>query len=224
MKPIIKCENLHKKGILKNIFLEIYNNEKVALIGESKAGKTYLLKSLVGINKVDKGQVCLNSFDININFVDAITLVGVVFNYEDLYLHLNGFKNMKIAGNLYRVNDNKLLELLKLFSLEKIMLNKVYDYSISEKKRLILARALVADPNILIIDNIFSDIDDFSKKLLINILDNLENISFIISDYDIEILNKICNKFIILKKGEIIKTGKITSKQSLKKIYEKSCN
>ncbi len=225
MKTIIKCNNLNlqykNKKILENISFELQENNIVALLGKNGSGKSELLKSIIGMNSNKKGEVYINGFDVHDDFVEAIKKTGIVLSIVDLYNNLTGYQNLKLIADIYDVNENQIMEKVKLLNLESIINEKTENYTISEKKSLMIVRSLLNNPNLLIYDEIFSGLDFQSINIIKKVIFKLkeEKITMIISGHQTSDLKDVCNKYMILEKGKLIEYKNITGKKDLEKIY-----
>ncbi len=148
MKKLLECQNLcksfGKKQILKDVSFEIDEGDILAFIGPNGSGKTTTIKLLLGLQKIDKGSVSINNYDIEKDFVKAIEKVGAIVENPDTYMYLTGWQNLKIIANLYKgVTDEEIKKIVKLVDLEKRINDKVSKYSLGMRQRLGIARALI---------------------------------------------------------------------------------
>ncbi len=230
MKTILKVENLRfskqKKEILKNITFNINEGDTVALIGLNGSGKSSLIKTILGLHSRFSGNIFINSYNIKLNFPEAMNLVGGITDEINLYNNLSGYDNLKIPSIIYETENISIMKLVKMLNLEKIINEKVNKYSLGEKKRLMIARSLINDPNILVIDEIFNNLDIESTNIIKKVIKELQikKVSILISDHNINILNDICNKYIILSEGKILEYKHIRNIKNLEKVYQNKIN
>lgn len=221
MKKLLECQNLcksfGKKQILKDVSFEIDEGDILAFIGPNGSGKTTTIKLLLGLQKIDKGNVSINSYDIEKDFVKAIEKVGAIVENPDTYMYLTGWQNLKIIANLYKdVTDEEIKKIVKLVDLEKRINDKVSKYSLGMRQRLGIARALINKPNVLILDEPTNGLDPEGIKDLRNLLKKLasDGMGILISSHNLAELESFCNKVLIIDNGKIIETSKVNEFKS----------
>jgi len=186
--------------ILDNINLKIHKNDYLALIGPNGGGKTTLIKLILGLLKPTDGEIILNTQKIgyvpqytNFSLDIPIRVIDVV-----LQGRLNKFKFF------YNNQDKKTaLEKLKLVNMEKFAYKKISNLSGGQRQRVLIARALVSEPEILILDEPTSAIDIKGQKEIYKILKNLQMTKLIIS-HDINILLEGVNKVAFVSKTLVL--------------------
>lgn len=209
---ILKCENLHKKigrkDVIKDVSFDLKQGDVLGFIGPNGAGKTTTIKLILGLQKLDKGTVIINGYDIKKDFEKAIEKVGAIVENPEGYLYLSGYKNLKLAANLYKgIDEKRIKEVVKLVGLENRIKDKVSKYSLGMRQRLGIAEAIIHKPNILILDEPTNGLDPEGIKDLREILIKLakeENIAIFISSHNLTELESFCNRICIIQKGEIL--------------------
>lgn len=221
MKKLLECQNLcksfGKKQILKDVSFEIDEGDILAFIGPNGSGKTTTIKLILGLQKIDKGSVSINNYDIEKDFVKAIEKVGAIVENPDTYMYLTGWQNLKIIANLYKdVSDKEIMDIVKLVGLEKRINDKVSKYSLGMRQRLGIARALINKPNVLILDEPTNGLDPEGIKDLRNLLKKLasDGMGILISSHNLAELESFCNKVLIIDNGKIIETSKVNEFKS----------
>ena len=216
MKKLLECQNLYKsfgkKQILKDVSFEIDEGDILAFIGPNGSGKTTTIKLILGLQNIDKGKVTINGFDIEKDFVKSIEKVGAIVENPDTYMYLTGWQNLKLTANLYKdVSDEKIKEIVKLVDLEGRINDKVSKYSLGMRQRLGIARALINEPNVLILDEPTNGLDPEGIKDLRNLLKKLakEGLGILISIHNLAELESFCNKVLIIDNGTIIETSEV---------------
>lgn len=216
MKKLLECQNLYKsfgkKQILKDVSFEIDEGDILAFIGPNGSGKTTTIKLILGLQNIDKGKVTINGFDVKKDFVKSIEKVGAIVENPDTYMYLTGWQNLKLTANLYKdVSDEKIKEIVKLVDLEGRINDKVSKYSLGMRQRLGIARALINEPNVLILDEPTNGLDPEGIKDLRNLLKKLakEGMGILISSHNLAELESFCNKVLIIDNGTIIETSEV---------------
>ena len=153
-----------EEPVIKKLNFSLKKGEIISFIGESGSGKTTFLKCLAGLENIDSGLIELNGRLLNDHnkFVEANQRkIGFVFQDNPLFPHLNVLENIKF--NLNKIDDNELSEFLKLTALNG--LEKRYPHVLSggEKQRVCIARSLIRKPDLLLLDEPFSNLDSNIK-------------------------------------------------------------
>lgn len=227
-KKILQCSNLNKsfgqRYILKDVSFEIEESDILAFIGPNGSGKTTTIKCILGLNTIDSGDVFINGYSIEKDFVNAIDKVGAIVENPDLYMHLSGYENLKIFKNMYKnVTDDDIKRVISLVGLDNRIKDKVSKYSLGMRQRLGIAQALLHKPNLLILDEPTNGLDPEGIKDLRNLLKKIakeDKTGIFISSHNLAELESFCNKVCIIKNGIIIKTSSISKlKKDLNNTY-----
>lgn len=218
MKKLLECINLcksfGKKQILKNVSFSINEGDILAFIGPNGSGKTTTIKLILGLQKIDSGEVLINGLDITKNFEDAIRKVGAIVENPDSYMYLTGWQNLRLIADYYgNISDEDIKELVKYVGLESRINDKVNKYSLGMRQRLGIARALLNKPNILILDEPTNGLDPEGIKDLRVLLKRLasDGMGILISSHNLAELESFCNKVCIIDNGKIIESSEVTT-------------
>lgn len=218
MKKLLECINLcksfGKKQILKNVSFSINEGDILAFIGPNGSGKTTTIKLILGLQKIDSGEVLINGLDITKNFEDAIRKVGAIVENPDSYMYLTGWQNLRLIADYYgNISDEDINELVKYVGLESRINDKVNKYSLGMRQRLGIARALLNKPNILILDEPTNGLDPEGIKDLRVLLKHLasDGMGILISSHNLAELESFCNKVCIIDNGTIIESSEVTT-------------
>jgi len=156
-----KLEKSFDKELFSNFSLSLNPGEIVAITGPSGCGKTTLLRCICGLETLDSGQILLDDIDITSKPAEERG-IGLIFQKPVLYPHLNVEKNLKLGSK-----DGDFAAALEEVNLSGFETRDVATLSGGEGQRLALARALLAKPSVLLLDEPFSSIDaDLSEKLV----------------------------------------------------------
>lgn len=223
MKTILKCSKLNKyikdKHIIKDLNLELEEGDILGFIGPNGAGKTTTMKLILGLQKTDSGTIEINGYNIKDNFKQAISKVGAIIEYPDLYSYLTGYQNLKLIMNMYKdIEEEYVQKLIKMVGLENRINDKISTYSLGMLERLAIAASLINKPNILILDEPTNGLDPEGirdLRILLKKLSKEDNIAILISSHNLSELDNLCNKICIIQNGTIIenKTNKELKKE-----------
>lgn len=213
---ILNVQNLDKKigkkEILRDVSFAVNEGDILAFIGANGAGKTTTIKCILGLQRINKGIITINGFDIKKNFVKAIEKVGCIVESPDVYMYLTGYENLKMQASFYEcVTDDDIWEVIKLVGLDKRINDKVSKYSLGMRQRLGIAISLINKPKLLILDEPTNGLDPKGIKELRELLLTLakKGMGILISSHNLSELESFCNKVCIIAKGEIIENASI---------------
>ncbi len=222
MKHPVKIANLKKSygkvKALNGISLEIAQGEIFGFLGPNGAGKSTTMNILLGLLQPTSGSSSIlgeNSSELS---PEIRRKIGVVFEYNNLYRDLTGRENLEFYASLYQVESRRIEELLELLSLTEAADRKVAAYSKGMKQRLLLLRALLADPEILILDEPTGGLDPQSVEIIHQTIEDYRSANrtvFLASHFMAEV-DRLCSRIAFLNQGEIVT---IASPDFLKKYY-----
>ena len=223
---ILKCEDLHKsihgKEIIKGISFDIKEGEILGFIGPNGAGKTTTIKLIIGLQRLSKGAITINGYDIQKDFAKAIQRVGTIVENPDMYMYMSGYQNLKLVANLYpNIDKARIDEVVKLVGLENRIKDKVSKYSLGMRQRLGIAQAILHRPNLLILDEPTNGLDPEGMKQVRDLIAKLarqEKMAVMISSHNLTEIESVCNKICIIQNGQILEDNKL---EDLKKAISK---
>lgn len=209
------CYRYNKKTdyVLNDVNFEIDDNNIAVLLGENGSGKTTLLKNILGILKCEKGEIKIDNVDLTkLNQIDKAKLMSYVpqnINFGNLTVYETILLGTS-SSSFYVTSQNDIdrtFEIIKKFKLNDLAFKNANQLSGGEKQKVAIARALVSNPRIIILDEPFANLDYKNTKLIIDFIKeivNIENISFLISIHDINIALQIGEKFILMSKNTVM--------------------
>ena len=216
-EDILKCngiyKKIHNKTIIKDVSFDIKEGEILGFIGPNGAGKTTTIKLILGLQKITKGNIQINGYDVEKNFEKAIQKVGSIVENPDLYMYMSGYANLKLVANLYNEVDKKRIdEVIKLVGLENRIKDKVSKYSLGMRQRLGIAQAILHKPNLLILDEPTNGLDPEGIKQVRELIVKLakeEKMAVMISSHNLSEIENVCNRICIIKNGSIVEESNI---------------
>jgi|TARA_B110000467_G_scaffold147312_1_gene152232 ABC-type Fe3+/spermidine/putrescine transport system ATPase subunit len=164
---MLSCENITKSYgdlVLSNFNLKVDSNEIVALLGPSGSGKSTLLRIICGLEESDSGKILFNGKDLK-NLPPEKRGIGMVFQNLALFPHLNVHENLRF-GLPPNHSINKISEMLELVGLKDFGTRKIQNLSGGESQRVALARSLIAEPKMILLDEPLSSLDSNIKESL----------------------------------------------------------
>jgi len=203
--------------VLKNISFDLERGDIVGLIGGNGSGKSTLLRIIAGIYKQNSGSVETNG-----------KVVSLINLYVGLRQRLTMRENIFLVGSLfgldYKEIGNKMNSIAGFSGLEKFLDTKIYQFSSGMVQRLIFSIAMHANPDILLLDEVFEMGDEEFKKKSARKVRELaqKGCSVVIVSHDMDTIENFCDKTIWLASGEIRKMGKFSEVVQEYLEYEKS--
>jgi ABC-2 type transport system ATP-binding protein len=222
--PAIWAEGLRKTYgdlvAVKNANLYVQPGEIVGFLGPNGAGKTTTLKMLTGLLKPTAGRAAIAGHDIQQEPVAAKASFGYVPDTPNLYGKLNGWEFLRFIARLYRVPheqaERRAAELLRVFDLYEAAGDLIEGYSHGMQQKMALAAALVHDPKVLFLDEPTVGLDPRSARLIKNMLSQLgdRGTAVLFSTHILEIAERMCDRVVIIDKGEIVAAGTLAELRS----------
>lgn len=206
----IKIENLTKEFkdslILNDINLEFQEGKVYGLVGPNGSGKSVLLKIICAFYMPTQGKVLIDGVNYNDgnNFPPNLR---ALIDKPSFIPDLSGFENLKLLANIQNlINDDDIINTLKIVNLYEEKDKKFYKYSMGMKQKLGIASVLMEDPKIMILDEPFNGIDDKSKSKLFEYLAKIKkNKIIIISSHIVEEIQKVCDEVYYFENGTCVK-------------------
>lgn len=194
---------------LKNVNLQIYENEIFAILGKTGSGKTVLLESIAGFYKSNEGSIKI--YDKKVNDIPLENRkIGFVYQDYGLFPHLTVFNNIAYGLKMQKINKkiikSTVEEICKILSIENILNQYPGTLSGGEKQRTALARSVVLKPKILLMDEPFSALDPTTKKSMYDEIKKIHKIfgcTIIFVTHDFNEAQIMANRIGILSSGQL---------------------
>ena len=221
VEPIIRLKNIsvfyNKRQIIENLNLVINKQEILGMLGPNGVGKSTIFNLITGLKDPNYGEIIINginSTNLPINKRFSKFNLGLVPQYGGLIYDLTLFENLKLVAEIHikekELRTQKLNKLITQFEFESLLKVKSKNLSGGQKKKLVIAMALINNPKILLLDEPFAALDILTIKMLQEIILNLqasEEISIVICDHQARDLLNCVDRAIILSNGKIIASG-----------------
>ncbi|MBI5207431.1 MAG: ABC transporter ATP-binding protein [Candidatus Firestonebacteria bacterium] len=211
---IITCKKLIKKyGSIKavdNIDFEILSGECFGFLGPNGAGKTTLMSIIYCFIPPTHGEVKVFNLDVTENPSEIKQKIGVMPQEDNLDPDLNVIENLIVYARYFNIpkkqSYKKALDLLEFVELKDKIKTKIDNLSGGMKRKLILARALINDPEILILDEPTTGLDPYTRHNVWDKLNHLKlnNITILLTTHYMEEAEKLCDRIAIINSGKII--------------------
>ncbi len=207
----------NKRQILDQLNLKINKQEILGMLGPNGVGKSTIFNLITGLKNPNDGEIIIDGFDcINLPINERFTKfkLGFVPQYGGLIHDLTLKDNLKLVSEIHikekELREQKISRLISRFEFETLLNVKAKYLSGGQKKKLVIAMALINDPKILLLDEPFAALDILTIKMLQEIIINLqttEEISVVVCDHQARDLLNCVDRAIILSNGKIIASG-----------------
>ncbi len=215
-----------KKKAVDDITLTVKKGEIFGFIGHNGAGKTTLIKAIVGIHEYDEGEILIDGVSMNDSPIECKKMIAYIPDNPDLYLNLTGIDYLNFIGDIYEVEQSKREKLVKEYATKFDILSNLGDlissYSHGMKQKLAITSALMHEPKLLVLDEPFVGLDPKSSKDLKDIMRSLceSGTSIFFSSHVLEVVEKLCDRVGIIKKGKLISVGSVKEIKGNKDLEE----
>jgi heme exporter protein A len=212
------------KRILSGVDLSIKKGETVAILGPNGAGKSTLLKVLATLIKPTSGLIKVNNMDLKKNHIEIKKIMGYLPHSSLLYDHYTPLENLVFFGDIYGVKnvEQRAIALVKEVGLSFFLNEPVKNFSRGMIQRIAIARAIVHEPEILLLDEPHTGLDQGAMAILNNVILSMKakGTTTLMVTHDFKQAAEICDRIIIIKNGKIVDDFKI-EKQNLGFVSEK---
>jgi len=234
MPTTLRCEKLvkiyKKRKVVNNASVKVSKGEIVGLLGPNGAGKTTTFYMIMGMIKPESGRVFLDDNEITTVPMYKRAKMGIGYLPQENSI----FRRLSVEDNLMAVLEmtdlnteqrkNKVEQLIDELSIRNIRKNKGFQLSGGERRRTEIARALVTDPNFILLDEPFAGVDPIAVEDIMKIVANLKDrgIGILITDHNVHETLSIVDKAYILINGVIFKQGsadELANDEEVKKLY-----
>lgn len=201
------------KTIVEDITFDMREGEIIGLLGPNGSGKTTIMRMMVGLTKVSKGDVYCFEKPLGLGKTTMLKEVGAMIETPEFYNYMSGWSNLKQSARVCgkKVTRARMKELVEFVGLKKVIRKKVKTYSLGMRQRLGLAQALLNDPKILILDEPVNGLDPQGVQDFRNKLKEIAatGVSILISSHLLDEIEKVCDRVIVIEKGKIIADDKL---------------
>lgn len=175
---------------------------------------------LTGILPPDKGEIKINGFDIKKNMIQAKSSIGYIADSPDMFLRLKGIEFLNFIADVYKVSDDdrkkRVNELAERFELTDALSSPMMSYSHGMRQKLMVIAALVHNPPVWILDEPMTGLDPKSSYELKEMMREhaKKGNAVFFSTHVLEVAEKLCDKVIIIKKGNLLYDGTLENLES----------
>lgn len=227
IKNVSKTYN-GKKKVLKNISFKIESGEIFAFIGHNGAGKTTMIKCIMGILDFEEGDILVDNKSIKEEPLECKRIMAYVADNPDLYENMKAIDFINFICDMYEVSEDirreNTLKYAKMFEIEDKLNDDISSLSHGMKQKIALIAALAHNPKVLIMDEPFVGLDPKAVYDMKEIMRDMakEGKTIFFSTHILDVAEKLCDRVAIIKNGTIVKVGKmkdIKGDESLEQVF-----
>ena len=197
---------------VNGVSFEVKKGEIFGFLGPNGAGKTTTVRTIIGVLRPSSGEIRVLGYNIldEREKIKARERMGIVPEMANPYVDLTAMQNLRLMGELYgmgrREIEKRSIELLKLFGLYEKRNVKVRAFSKGMRQRLILAMAMISDPELLILDEPTSGLDVISARLIKDVIreEKRKGKTIFMTTHNMIDANELCERIGIIRKGKLI--------------------
>jgi len=208
LPPVVTVTNLIKQfgrfAALRGVTAEFSGGKLYAILGDNGAGKTTLLRALAGLSRPSSGRVTILGAK---NFHDICQHVGYMAHPSLLYDEMSGMENLEYFARLYGIaSDTRCAEVIRAVGLDPDLARPVGQYSQGMRQRMSLARALLNNPKILLLDEPFSNVDIHSATEMVRLLAHTRDLgtTIFVVTHQALLLEGAADEFVWMEYGQIV--------------------
>ena len=205
-------KNYDKKIAVNNLNFQIKKGQIVGLLGPNGSGKTTTIAMILGLLKPTSGQVIINGKNIEKERIYLLSQMNFISPYVELPKKLTVKENLEVYARLYgvkKIND-KIETLSNQLRLNNFLNTKTGELSSGQKNRISLAKALINDPEILLLDEPTASLDpetgDFIRSFIENYCSN-KKVSILLASHNMNEVERLCSEIMMMKNGNIVDSG-----------------
>ena len=216
------------KIAVKDLSLHIKPGEIYGFIGHNGAGKTTTLRSVVGIQQFDQGEILIAGKSNQEDPLACKKVIAYIPDNPDLYEFMTGYKYLNFVADIYGVDSILRQESIQkygdLFEITQDLGQPISTYSHGMKQKLAIIAAWMHNPQLIIMDEPFVGLDPKASHLLKGMMREVceKNGAIFFSTHVLEVAEKFCDKIAIIKNGELIKQGtmeEVKGDESLEDVF-----
>jgi len=216
---VITVKNLTKKfkdiKAVDNINFEVYSGEVFGCLGHNGAGKTTIIRLILGLLQPTAGQALAWGKPLS-RHPDLRRKVGILLENDGLYENLTGAQNLDYYASLYGViyKEKRISDLFDFTGLTDRRNDKVGTYSRGMRRKLGLARAMLHEPSILLLDEPSAGLDPEVQKMVRDLILSLakeQNMLIFLNSHDLDEVERICDRIAILQRGKVAACDSLTN-------------
>ena len=210
--------------VVHRVSFVVRPGEILGYLGPNGSGKSTTVKMLTGLVEPSQGQIVFKGQDVREDLVEYKRHLGYVPEDPQVYPYLSGWEYLQLVGRLHSIPsrslEEKVQELMKLLSLQNYRHSALSSYSKGMRQKILIAAALLHNPDLLIFDEPLSGLDVTTALIFKNLVKSLagQGKMILYSSHVLEVVEKICSEVVILQKGSIVAYDSVERLRDLMKL------
>ncbi len=205
-------KNYNDKEAVKNISFKVKENEIIGILGPNGCGKTTTIGMILGLLKPSKGKILINNIEIEKKRVEILDKLNFISPYIELPKKLTVKQNLEIYGRLYDVKNlnQKIDYLIQQLRLTEIINKITGELSSGQKNRVSLAKSVINDPKVLLLDEPTASLDPETGNFVRNFIESYQKekgASILLASHNMAEVERLCSSVFMMNKGSIIDQG-----------------
>lgn len=205
------CKSFDQRQVLNNISLSVEEGEIFGLLGPSGAGKTTLIKMLIGLLPATSGNIAILGKELDKKIDESFPSFGMVLDNDGLYDRLNCYDNLELYARIYSISNRKKVinDLLEKVGLIESSKKSVSNLSKGMRQRLSFARAILHSPKIVFLDEPTSGLDPATTLQIHSMMKTLKEsgTTIFLTTHNMNEAQKMCDHLALLNEGNIVEEG-----------------
>ena len=209
-----KLNKIYDKIIaVKDLSFVINKGKIIGLLGPNGCGKTTTIAMILGLVKPTSGEIIIKGKNLEKDRINLLEKMNFISPYVELPKKLTVEENLKVYAGLYGVKNanEKISELVNELRLNKFLKKKTGELSSGQKNRISLAKALINDPEILMLDEPTASLDPDTGDFVRSFIENYSsktNVTILLASHNMNEVERLCDSVMMMKDGTIVDTGK----------------
>ena len=209
-----KLNKIYDKIIaVKDLSFVINKGKIIGLLGPNGCGKTTTIAMILGLVKPTSGEIIIKGKNLEKERINLLEKMNFISPYVELPKKLTVEENLKVYAGLYGVKNanEKISELVNELRLNKFLKKKTGELSSGQKNRISLAKALINDPEILMLDEPTASLDPDTGDFVRSFIENYSsktNVTILLASHNMNEVERLCDSVMMMKDGIIVDTGK----------------
>ena len=209
-----KLNKIYDKIIaVKDLTFEINKGKIIGLLGPNGCGKTTTIAMILGLVKPTSGEIIIKGKNLEKERINLLEKMNFISPYVELPKKLTVEENLKVYAGLYGVKNvnEKISELVNELRLNKFLKKKTGELSSGQKNRISLAKALINDPEILMMDEPTASLDPETGDFVRSFIEHYSsktNVTILLASHNMNEVERLCDSVMMMKDGIIVDTGK----------------
>jgi ABC-2 type transport system ATP-binding protein len=210
--------------VVKDVSFTVRPGEILGYLGPNGAGKTTTIRMLAGLLEPTEGEIFYHGQNIKKDITAYKATVGYVPEQSEIYPHLSAEEYLLMVGRLRHLPESPLREkidtLMTLFNLDQDMMSPISSYSKGMRQKVLIAAALLHNPEILLFDEPLSGLDVTTAMVVKDIIHHLalEKKTILYSSHVLEVTEKLCSRVIIIHQGAVVADDSVENLRHLMKV------